>query len=220
MKQFGTVFKKIVNELGEKIYFYDKKEPNILKGSFKNSTKAVFNLEFRDYYIEGQIESNFSDNSDIELGSYFKRESTKNKNYMVISVNEDYLSSGVSYLYATQTNVLVNFQKVKKDKDAKGNNIYLKNEYGSNVPILFYATLRSGKTTNDGNIDQTIYVALAPARFPVSPFDRVIKKGYKNNEYTPINYQVESVNDSMIKIDDKGNITGVIMLQMTLDLRV
>lgn len=215
---FGSEFGNVLSRLGEPIEFYEKSGSNIIKASLKNSTRAVYNLEFREFYIEGQAFFTFPDGCLLENGSYFRRLGFPQKNYMLISIEPEITSENLCYIYATETNANVTIQKIKKEKDLKGKDLYLVNTYAENIPSLFYLTLRSGKTTNDGSIDQTIYTALIPARIPISPFDRVIKKTYVNNQYVDENYQVESVSTSLLR-EDNGKISGIVSLQMTKDLR-
>lgn len=200
------IFKSIVRTLGENIYINSKP----YKASLKNSTSAVYSLANRAFYVEGQCET-----GPYEVGDSFIR-CCDSKEYCIFTVVCEPVSPGVSYIYAAQYNAKVDIYRYKgKEPDKCGD---LKDVFEllyEQIPVYRDLVPRTGKNTNDGLMDQSIYTIIIPHKYGVCEHDRIVMKYARDGEYQDTAYMVEAVGNAL---SDTGG-TGIDSLQLSYDTR-
>lgn len=205
-----SIWSNIVKRLGETISFG---ETNI-KASLKQSTKAVYSLANRAYYVEGQNEVNAA----IAVGSYFTRPCDNSNIYFVVSLTSDNAADDVQYMYAAKCNAEITIARKSAEPviNEFEEETYPFNTIFSGVKVFRDFAVRSQKSTNDGLLDQTIYTLMLPHSFMLSEGDRVVMKTNVAGEYKDQNYKVESISSALVDLSGVG---GIDFAQLSLDLR-
>lgn len=184
-----------------------------VKASLKASTKAAYSLANRAYYIEGQCFRTFPDM--FAVGDYFTRENDGGR-YFVSTVQSEPLAADLVYLYGIKCNAIISIYRYKGYADGNGD----KNREWETVAEDIYCFRdfvdRSGKTTNDGLIDQAIYTLIIPQKYRLSEGDRVVMKHNSSGEFKDVSFRVESVGTALV---DHEGASGINTAQMSLDLR-
>ena len=205
-----SVFGVTVARHGETIDFGDLGK---VKASLKASTKATYSLANRAYYIEGQC---FRTSPDMFAeGDYFIRE-TDSGRYFVSTVQSEPLAADLVYLYGIRCNAIISIYRCKGYADGYAD---IKREWETVAEEVYCFrdfVDRSGKTTNDGLIDQTIYTLIIPQKYCISASDRVVMKYNSDGEFKDVSFRVESVGTALV---DCGGISGINTVQMSLVLR-
>lgn len=228
MQNIGMDFYAIVNKLGENIYFNvsrDDKKPVIqtLKASLENATQAAYNMVDRAYLVKGNMVIPESESKSIQelTGLYFTRQSIPNKKYLMISALPEPQAPLICFIYAVECNEKASILKVSEpseERDEWGNPVKTYRVENENIPVYWYTTLRSYKTQNNGKLDQAIYTMYLPAKYKLSPADKITKKSFANGEYKDEIYSVDSVETAMCGIAESGEIYGIVSAQLTLNL--
>lgn len=205
-----SVFGVTVARHGETIDFGDLGK---VKASLKASTKATYSLANRAYYIEGQC---FRTSPDMFAeGDYFTRENDSGK-YFVSTVQSEPLAADLVYLYGIRCNAVISLHRCKGYANGFGD---IKREWETVAEEIYCFrdfVDRSGKTTNDGLINQAIYTLIIPQKYRISDGNRVVMKHNSDGKFKDVSFRVESVGTALA---DYEGISGVNTVQMSLDLR-
>lgn len=203
MSEFGQT----VRLFGEDIIYADE----TVRASLKYSTKAVFNLANRACYVEGQT---CKTSPLFKVGEYFTR-AIDGEKYLIVTVNPENMADDLVYLYGIKCNEKIIVKRFfEKQADEFGD---LKDNYvtvASNLPIFRDFTLRMGKSTNDGIIDQGIYTMIVPHSYNISYGDTIIAKHNDGGAYKDTKFKVENVGNALA-----DGTEGVDTLQLSLDIR-
>lgn len=191
-----------------------------VKASIVTATSAAYNMTDREYLFKGDMTLPEGLHRRYLSGCYVKRSSYPNKTYLMLSVISSPVSEKLAYIYMIQCTNEVTLCEPVEIEDEWENTKEAFVPYAKDIHGYFSTVLRTMKSTNDGSLDQTIYSLVLPARFPVSPFQRIIKKSYQDGTYKDVNYQVESVSTDMLDFDKENEqFLGIISLQLSEDLR-
>lgn len=205
-----SVFGVTVSRHGETIDFGGLGK---VKASLKASTKAVYSLANRAYYIEGQCFRTFPDM--FAEGDYFTRENDSGK-YFVSTVQSEPLAADLVYLYGIKCNAIISIYRCKGYANSSSD---MKREWepvAEDIYCFRDFVDRSGKTTNDGLIDQAIYTLIIPQKYRISDDYRVVMKHNSDGKFKDVSFRVESVGTALV---DYEGISDINTVQMSLDLR-
>ncbi len=225
MSVYMKDFYNVVASLGEPIYVMRNDidgTPKVypLKACLTNATQAAYSLVDREYLFKGDMTLPDEEDCCNLAGLYVKRDLLPDRDYVLISVIAQPINNRIAYIYIVECNDEIDLCEATEIEDEFKNVVQVFKPYEKGVKSYWTTVLRSNKVTNDGLLDQTIYTALFPARYKISPFQRIIRKTYANGEYKNVNYQVESVNTDLMNVNpNNGEVTGVISVQLTEDLR-
>lgn len=218
-------FYSAVVEQGEDLTIYyvspdaDIEEYNV-KASIVTATSAAYNMTDREYLFKGDMTLPEGIHRRYLSGCYVKRASYPNKTYLMLSVISSPASERLAYIYMIQCTNEVTLCEPVEVEDEWENVKEAFVPYAKEINGYFSTVLRTMKSTNDGSLDQTIYNLVLPARFPISPFQRVVKKSFEKGVYTDVNYQVESVSTDMLDFDkETRQFLGIVSVQLSEDLR-
>lgn len=230
-------FRNLLNKLGSYIiveYDIGEQYPMFFftKVSIIPATEAAYNVTDREFLFKGDFIV-----PDIVLpeklaGQYFYRDGIGGKKYIFLSaiIYPEYPSVG--YMYAVQSNTQISIYDPYKFTDEYLNEKTVFKRTQANVYAYFTSTLRSAKIQNDGRLDQAIYSIILPARYKIAPEQRISRmefvevekvdengNKYYETELAEVNYQVESIDMSLVQIDMFGEISGIVSAQLSKDLR-
>lgn len=219
-------FYAIVNNLGEEVSFNISRDDTIpmfqtVKASLENATQAAYNMVDRAYLVKGNMVIPESTKIQDLTGLYFIRNSIPDKNYLTISALPEPQAPLICFVYAVECNAEASLLKKNEntgEKDEWGNPTSTYRVENSNIPVYWYTTLRSYKIQNNGRLDQAIYTMYLPAKYKLSPTDKVIKKSFVNGAYQDEIYNVDSVETAMSSLTESGEIAGIVSAQLTLNL--
>lgn len=224
MTEIGNSFYDILQDMGETItvaFMQDLVYNEVqLRASIVPATKAAYNMVDREYLFMGDMTLDESIPLNILRGCYFTRNIYAGYKYLMLSVIPNPANTKMlSNIYACQCNEIISVQQLSKVYDpviseyVEGwNNIH------ENIDVFFNTVVRSEKSTQDGSFDQAIYTLIVPAKYAVSPNQRVIKKSFVNGILTDIAYKVESADMSLVDIGINGEIWGVVFYQLSKDI--
>lgn len=220
-------FLKVVNTLGEDVTFNwseDKDMPMLetVKASLANATQAAYSMVDRAFLVKGNlVVPKDKGLKDLE-GEYFKRESMPSVPYMLLSAIPEPSSPRLCFIYAEECNATISILKKNigsmEDRDKWGNLVTTYSKDKTDIPVYFYTTLRSYKIQNNGKLDQTIYTAHIPAKYKLSPMDKIVKKNFVDGEYKEVVYNVDSVEPALVTEMGNQELNGVVSMQLTLNL--
>lgn len=222
---YSDNFYHAVLEQGEDLtIYYVSKDGDIteypVKASIVTATSAAYNMTDREYLFKGDMTLPDGIHRRYLSGCYVKRALYPNKTYLMLSVISSNVSDKLSYIYMIQCTNEVTLCEPVEVEDEWENVKEAFVPYAKGIYGYFSTVLRTMKSTNDGSLDQTIYSVVLPSRFPISPFQRLIKKTYEKGSYVDINYQVESVSTDMLDYDEEtGQFLGIVSAQLSEDLR-
>lgn len=202
-------FEKVVRKHGEDLTLHDGSARLPFRASLKESTHATYSMNNRANYFEGQSLKRTLDDTGtaVALGHYVTRLCDPDVPYMVASTLPEPLSGdSLIYLYMMRCNERVTIDRWTEDVDPDNPSEIISGW----VPVAADAwcnkdiVTRSMKGTNDGLLDQAIYILALPRSIGVKVLDRVKMAG--------TSYRVESIND----IIANANLTaGLDVLQLT-----
>lgn len=226
MHNIGMDFYTIVNNLGEDVSFNVSRDDTMpmfqtVKASLENATQAAYNMVDRAYLVKGNMVIPNSKSTQELKGLYFTRESVPDKNYLMISALPEPQAPLICFVYAVECNAEASLLKKNDntgEKDEWGNPISTYRVENENIPVYWYTTLRSYKIQNNGRLDQAIYTMYLPAKYKLSPADKVIKKSFVNGVYKDEIYNVDSIETAMSSLNESGEIIGIVSAQLTLNL--
>lgn len=229
LKKVGEDFCKIVNNLGENVTFNltrnDTDMPMLetVKACLETATSAAYSMVDREFLFKGNMIVPLLKNVHDLAGLYFTREILPNVNYMMISAIPEPTTPTLCFIYAVQCNgEVVLLQKQTSDMESRdewGNIVTKYKRVSKNIPCYWYTTLRSYKIQNNGRLDQAIYSLYIPAKYKLSPMDKIIKKGFWDGEYKEQIYSVDSVETAMSRESKTdGETVGIISAQLTVNL--
>lgn len=230
-------FKKLLNKLGSDIiieYYTEDEFPMFFstKVSIIPATEAAYNVTDREFLFKGDFIVPSIILPEKLAGQYFYRDGISGKKYIFLSaiVYPEY--PDVGYMYAVQSNEKINIYEPYKVTDEYLNQSTVFKRKKADIDAYFTSTLRSTKIQNDGLLDQAIYSLTLPARYMLAPMQRISRmefaevekhdengNKYFETELTEVNYQVESIDMSLVQINMFGEINGVLSAQLTKDLR-
>lgn len=200
--------KDTVSLLGEVITFGSQ----ALKASLIGSTTATYSLANRAYFYEGQC---FKGTPEFAVGDYFTR-TVDGKTYFVATIQPEPLAADMVYIFAIQCNCTISILRYAgKTANSSGD---LTDEWTTiyeNVYAFRDFATRSGKQTNDGTVDQSIYTLILPHSYGLSENDRIVTKYSINGSYSDTAFKVESMGNSLVGLDN----LGIDTVQMSLDIR-
>lgn len=193
-----TPNEKFILRRGENILLPDG--ITVLKASLASSTRATYSLAARAYFFEGIMQT-----GKYNVGDYVSRE-TDGLTYMVETIQPEPPHNRLQKVYFAQCNTLVKIETEKAGKWAvTANAVYAYTDI----------TPRSDKQMNDGRLDQGIYIIHIPHCYKIDKSDRITTITQSGDILKK--YRVESVNDSLIPLDEFDS--GVDIAQLSEDLR-
>lgn len=224
----GNDFYAIVNRLGENVTFDFQDNPDSLKtqtvkACLETATSAAYSMVDREFLFKGNMVIPFNFNTHELSGMYFQRDIVPNTSYLMISAIPEPTSPKICFVYAVQCNSKVSILKrVEGDMDSRdqwGNIINKYYKLNLEIPCYWYTTLRSYKIQNNGKLDQAIYTMYIPAKYKLSPMDKVLKKTFVDGEYKEEVFNVDSVETALTRENESnGIIPGIVSAQLTLNL--
>lgn len=223
---YNKDFRSIVNHLGEPITFEYNRQEYTVPASLKQSTRQVYNLAPREFYFEGQTAYTYDGVNRIKAGDYFVRKSVPDyRKYYVASLVPETYSNDLGYIFCIQCNANITLARIETI-ETESNFIDKEVIYADSIEAYFTTIPRSYQRLNDGNLDQTIYTALIPAKYQVCVEDRLKKRNFiyykdsKEVSFSYVSYRIESIDTALMTYDNNTQeVSGIIQVQMTEDLR-
>lgn len=195
------------------------------KLSVEIKTTSTYMLSEREYLYSGTATFPDRDAQTTFKGCYFHRQTNPDKTYLMVSTVPEPTEERLADVYIVQCNTTVDIGYLTDGFDEKGDRVQKVEPYAEDVLVFFDSTLQKQRRSSDGNFEQTLYYMQIPAKYGVAPEHVVVRKLSKFNEKTgqtelvPTRFRVESVDQSLMSVDEDGNIYGVIDVQMSLDTR-
>jgi len=200
-------FEKIIHRQGETLHLITASTSLPFKASLTESTKATYSVNNRANFFQGQsLKRTLDGTSNVEVGDYFTRDTDDNKVYFVMSTIPEPRCTNLMFMYVVRCNTKITITRYSESVDPNDETQSIKGDVAIATDVWANKDVvtRSMKGTNDGLLDQAIYLVYLPRKYGVKLMDKVC--------IGDVIYRVESINDILINADMTG---GVDVLQLT-----
>lgn len=182
-------------------------------------------LEEKEFLLQGVATFPGIEAQETFRGCYFVRETDPMNTYIMVSIVPEPTDERIGQIYCVECNETVTLANLETHTNDKFDEVMEPVPFAEDVKVYFDTTLQRQKSGSDGNFDVTSYYMQMPAYYGISEDQVVLRKTFKWDENQKKNviaykrYRVQSVTTSMMKIDEEGNIYGIVDVQMSADTR-
>lgn len=182
-------------------------------------------LEEKEFLLQGVATFPGIEAQETFRGCYFVRETDPMNTYIMVSIVPEPTDGRIGQIYCVECNETVTLANLETHTNDKFDEVMEPVPFAEDVKVYFDTTLQRQKSGSDGNFDVTSYYMQMPAYYGISEDQVVLRKTFKWDENQKKNviaykrYRVQSVTTSMMKIDEEGNIYGIVDVQMSADTR-
>lgn len=222
----GNNFHNLTLDMGED-YILTKNDGTEYAGkmSIVAKTASTYMLAEREYLMNGVATFPDVPSQTSFRGCYFRRQINPDRQYILVSTIPKDTTEFVAEIYAIGCNATVSLAYLRETVDEKYDKVITPEIYARGVQVYWDATLQKQRRSSDGNFDQTLYYMQIPARFGLAQDEIVLRKmphyneKTQQNEWVDTRFRVEAVDLAMISFDEKGEVCGIMDVQMSLDTR-
>ncbi len=219
----GQEFYNMIADLGENVIFLLDSEEIQQHASIRNSNQS-FSSDGMFLFFGVMTFDNLRQQTEY-IGEYFIRESKPdNKNLLLSVVNEPICDGKVGNIYCVECNSKIDIiSHYTATKDEFGDDVLEPVYIVKDLDVYITTSTREQLEATVGTFIETTNKLILPAKYKISADNIIVKKGFvfndktKENEYTDIKYRVESVDNSMMFVDENNNFKGIIKCLMTED---
>lgn len=182
-------------------------------------------LEEKEFLLQGVATFPGIEAQETFRGCYFVRETDPMNTYIMVSIVPEPTDGRIGQIYCVECNETVTLANLETHTNDKFDEVMEPVPFAEDVKVYFDTTLQRQKSGSDGNFDVTSYYMQMPAYYGISEDQVVLRKTFKWDEEQKKNviaykrYRVQSVTTSMMKIDEEGNVCGIVDVQMSADTR-
>lgn len=202
----------IVKELGESITITQT------TGNVESTVNAKFSATTdrkTKYDLWGNLAiDNDSEFSEIE-GAYFTRDIEPNAKYIIYSQDKNVgYPSYLSNIYCLKCTDKIMLKRKIKSYDEWGNVQTNYQSFAENVYAHCVLQNKLDKFLADGTFDESRYNVIIPSRYMLSRGDRIVKNGFVAGIEKLLEYEIESIETSLIeRTDTENHLYGIAQYQ-------
>lgn len=193
----------IVKELGENITITQN------MGGIESTVNAKFSAT-TDGKTKYDLWGNLAIDNDIEFpeieGAYFTRDIEPNAKYLIYSQEQNVgYPSYLSNIYCLKCTDKITLKRKIKSYDEWENVQTNYQSFAENVYANCVLQSKLDKFSSDGTFDESRYNIIIPSRYMLSRGDRIVKMGFMAGLEKPLEYEIESVETSLIEKTQTDN---------------
>lgn len=193
----------IVKELGENIVITQT------MGGVDSEINAVFSATTdrkTKYDLWGNLAIDNSNEIPSIEGAYFTRAIEPNAKYLIYAQEKNAgYSPYLSNIYCLKCTDKIILKRKIKSYDEWGNKVSNYQSFAENVDAYCVLQNKLDKFSSDGTFDESRYNIIIPSRFMLSRGDRIVKTGFVAGLEKLLEYEIESVETSLIEKTVVGN---------------
>ena len=193
----------IVRQLGESVTVKQS------IGGVESETNAMFSAT-TDKRAKYDLWGNLALDINLQIppieGAYITRQITPNTRYIIYSQEKNTgFSPYLSNIFCLKCTDKITLKRKIKSYDEWGNKVSNYQSFAENVDAYCVLQNKLDKFSSDGTFDESRYNIIIPSRFMLSRGDRIVKTGFVAGLEKLLEYEVESVETSLIEKTVVGN---------------